>query len=247
MTILNQRQKILLTGGTSGIGLELLRQLSSLGHNLIVLGRNAGKLTQLQQEFSRLETYICDLAQREDVLSVAQKICAEHPDITLLINNAAIQHQDLLFTGKPDYEAIAREVEINFLAPVYLSAVLLDHFLALKAACAIVNICSGLAFYPKTSAPIYCATKAALRSISQSLRDQLSAHPVQVIEVILPIVDTPMTAGRGRKKLSAQVAAQQILAGVAQGKDEIYIGKARWLPWLLRISPGLVRTILRAG
>lgn len=73
---------------------------------------------------------------------------------------------------------------------------------------------SGLALYPKTGAAVYCATKAALHSFSQSLRYQLEKTPVRVVEVILPLVETPMTEGRGRGKISAAQAVDAMVTGL---------------------------------
>ena len=56
-----------------------------------------------------------------------------------------------------------------------------------------------------------------------------------------------MTEGRGRNKLSAEEAARQIVAGLAGDRDEIFVGKARWLPTLQRISPSLVRQMMKRG
>lgn len=243
--MLEKPQKILLTGGTSGIGLELLRQLNQKGHSMIVLGRDADKLAQLRRNFVDVETYCCDLAQKHELESVLNEIRTTHPTISILINNAAVQNTPAFTAPDFEYDTLTSEVEINFLAPVRLTYLLLDGFLKQERPCAIVNISSGLALYPKASSSIYCATKAALHSFSQSLRYQLHKHPVRVIEVLLPLVDTPMTAGRGRRKLSAGDAAAHILLGISGSKGEIYIGRARWLPLLIRVSPGIAKGILR--
>jgi uncharacterized oxidoreductase len=72
----------------------------------------------------------------------------------------------------------------------------------------IVNVTSGLALAPKQSAPVYCAAKAGLRSFTKSLRYQERARAphVRVVEVLPPLVDTDMTRGRGRGKMSREPA-----------------------------------------
>jgi uncharacterized oxidoreductase len=136
---------------------------------------------------------------------------------------------------------------VNFLAPVWLSYLALGVFQANARRSAIVNVSSGLAFYPKTSSAVYCATKAALHSLSQSLRYQLEGTNTRVVEAFLPVVDTPMTAGRGEEKISAAQAALEIVAGITRGHNEIFVGRTRWLPVLTRISPAIPRTILKHG
>lgn len=61
----------------------------------------------------------------------------------------------------------------------------------------------------------------------------------------MPLVDTPMTAGRGRAKLPGAQASAQLIAGVRRGRDDIFIGQARWLPALQRWAPGVLAHILQ--
>ena len=81
----------------------------------------------------------------------------------------------------------------------------------------------------------------------RSLRYQLEAQAIQVIEAILPMVATPMTQGRGSGKISAQAAAKAIIDSVNQGRDEVFVGKAKLIPVLARLAPSVARKILRGG
>lgn len=104
---------------------------------------------------------------------------------------------------------------------------------------------SALALVPKRSAPVYCATKAALRSFTRSLRCQLAGTPVRVVEVLPPLVDTAMTAGRGRGKLAPDVVARAIVRSLEGGGDEVRIGKTKWLFAAHRLSPALAGRLMR--
>lgn len=75
----------------------------------------------------------------------------------------------------------------------------------------------------------------------------MEGEPVRVVEVVMPLVDTRMTAGRGSGKLSAAQAAQQLIEGLLAGKTDVRIGKARLLPWLHRWAPGVLTRILQRG
>ena len=110
---------------------------------------------------------------------------------------------------------------------------------------AIVNVSSGLGLVPKQSAPVYCATKAGLHIFSKALGYQLAHTGVRVMEVIPPLVDTPMTAGRGRNKLSPEQLVDEFLRGFARNQREINIGKVGLLRLIQRISPALADRILK--
>ena len=141
--------------------------------------------------------------------------------------------------------SIEYETQVNFLAPVWLTTLLLPTLMQNQNTTAVVNISSGLAFAPKTSSAIYCATKAAIHSYSQSLRSQLVGTNIRVQEAILPLVDTPMTKGRGKHKMSADEAARQIIDGMSKQSEEIYVGITKMLRFVNRLSPSLVKNLMK--
>lgn len=245
--MLSSKCTILITGGTSGVGYQLVRKLHASGHHLIVVARTAENLKATSPELSGISAYDCDLADGAALGSTLDAIAAAHPDISIVINNAAIQYTTRLTAADFDPGMIVREVTTNLIAPAQICHRLIPGLIGKGNKCAIVNISSGLAFYPKTDSALYCATKAALHSFSQSLRYQLEASNIDVIEVILPLVDTPMTEGRGRGKLSAGRAADQIIAGLERGRSEIYVGKAKLIPLLLRVAPWVLRRSLKGS
>lgn len=245
--MLSEARTILVTGGTSGIGLELVRLLHGMGHRLVVVARSPQRLAQLRLRLPGVDTYACDLAVPGEIERLWTQVAAHHPGLSIVINNAAVQ-STARFTD-PDFVdgSIAHETAVNFIAPARLARLAIALFQADGRSSAIVNVSSGLALFPKSDAAVYCATKAALHSLSQGLRYQLEGRSTTVVEAILPMVDTPMTAGRGTGKIDAAQAAAEIVAGIAAGKAEVYVGKARWLPWLARIAPAIPRAILRRG
>lgn len=240
---LSRPSKIVLTGATSGIGACLRERLLAQGHQVIAISRRASS----PRAAYGLDMLDCDMASTEGVRVVASRIVDAHGPIDCLINNAALQYAKPLTAI--DFEPIQMiaEVNINLLAPALLTQVLLPALEAAGPGAAIVNISSGLAFYPKRETALYCATKAGLHSLSQSLRYQLEGSKIRVIEAILPLVATPMTEGRGHGKMSAEDAADAILDGITLGKSEIYIGKSKLLPLLSRIAPAIPRKILRGS
>lgn len=112
-----------------------------------------------------------------------------------------------------------------------------------------LDISSGLALVSKRSAPVYCATKAAVHAFSTSLRYQTErdAPNVSVFEAILPIVDTEMTRGRGNRKTSPDRVATEIARGIAADRGEIRVGLVKVLVPLHRTAPSLAARIMRHG
>lgn len=109
----------------------------------------------------------------------------------------------------------------------------------------ILNINSGLALTPKASSAIYCATKAALNTFSISLRYQLETTNVKVFQAFLPLVDTIMTKGRGKGKISSEYAAAKLIKGIEKEIISNDIGKIKILRFLLRFWPKLAYKILK--
>ncbi len=236
---LADRATILLTGATSGIGRALKDRLLAQGHELIVVSRTAIK------DAEGVTAYACDLTDPAVVGTLCSEIRERHPGISVVINNAAVQHAASLIETTP--AQVVEEAMLNLVAPALIAQAFLPMLLKRSGSSAIVNVSSGLAFFPKEASSLYCATKAGLHSLSQSLRYACEGSNVVVSEVILPLVATPMTEGRGGGKLSAENAADAIIAGIKANRAEIWVGKARLIPVIQRLAPSVGRSLLRRG
>lgn len=233
---------VLITGGTSGIGLELARRFHREGNAVIVTGRNPGALDQARAELPGLVAERVDMAD----LPALADLAARHPAVNVLVNNAAVQYNYDLADSDRGVELIDEELAINLLGPLRLTKLMLPGLLAHPSA-AIINVSSGLGIVPKQSAPVYCASKAALHSFSRSLRWQLEGGPVKVFEIIPPLVETPMTAGRGKGKITPAALVDEFWAGFVGDRTELRIGKTRLLFQLQRFAPALAERIMRPG
>jgi len=109
----------------------------------------------------------------------------------------------------------------------------------------ILNVNSALGLVPKRSSAIYCATKSALNTFSQSLRYQLVDSKVEVLQAFLPLVDTAMTAGRGSSKMTPDNAARLMLVGIEKKVANHAIGKTKLLFFINSIAPFLAKSIMR--
>jgi len=111
-----------------------------------------------------------------------------------------------------------------------------------------VNVSSGLAFVPMTASPVYCATKAAMHSLSLTLRLQLAGSTVSTVELAPPGVETPLFRGefaeetKGMKAMDVTVLAKRAIAGIEAGKLEIRPGLSNLLMIMSRIAPRFAAT-----
>lgn len=216
---------VLVTGGASGIGLALAQRLLAAGNQVIVCGRRSAQLQAAAAAHPGLVTRVCDVAHPDQRAALAEWVVGEFPALNVLVNNAGVQRR-LTLTAPEPWSATRDEVAINFEAPIHLALLLLPQLQA-RSRAAIMNVSSGLAFAPLATVPVYCATKAALRSFTLSLRRQLAGTPVEVVEIIPPAVDTDL-GGPGLHTFGVPLDAfaEAVMAGLAAGQTEIAYGMA---------------------
>lgn len=230
---------VLLTGGTAGIGAAMARQLKGKGAAVILTGRSEDGLTNARAE--GFEAVAADLSGPAGVTSILDAL-GDRP-VDILINNAGQGVDHDFREAAPDMQAADDCIQANLNTPIRLIAVLLPRLMQRPHA-AIVNVTSGLAIAPNTGSPVYCATKAALRSYTQSLRAQLAGTNVLVVEGLPPVVDTQMTAARGGSKMQPEECARQIIRALEAGATEANVGMVKVLKLVNSVSPALARKIM---
>mgnify|MGYP000456700388 CR=1 FL=1 len=241
-----QNRTILLTGGSSGIGLELTGHLLQRGNTVIICGRSEEKLQKVKTAYPEVIIKACDLSLGSECTALIQWVLEQFPELDVLINNAGYRN---LIDLKGDGEYIERarhEIATNFTAPVHLCSLVIPHFLR-RGRGDIVNVSTGLVYIPKSAQSIYCAAKAALHSYTQSLRLQLRDTPIQVYEVMPPLVDTAFHSEglpSEIKAMGVREATRAFLKGLSKGQPEILIGKSRLARLLSRFFPSLGLRIL---
>lgn len=236
-------KKIVLTGGTSGIGLEVLRRIQEK-NQIIVIARQGDRLLK-QHWVSRHVNFLpCDLSQTDQIDSAVNQIVEQFNKVDILINNAAVQYTPQFTDPNFTFESITDEIQVNFTSICQLTHLLVPSLLK-NSRSIILNVNSGLGLAPKKTSAVYCATKAALNSFSISMRYQLEDTNIRVAQVFMPLVDTPMTEGRGVNKISAVTAAQAILRCIENEISVVDVGKVRWLRALLRVFPPLAYRIMK--
>ena len=235
-----QGKTALVTGGTDGIGARLIRQLRDRGVTVITQGRNPGRCAATRAD--GFEVIEADLGTLDGVEAVLAAVRGRAID--LLVNNAGagVDH-DFRSATAPDPAAADATIFLNLNAPIRLIVGLLPALQARPEAM-IVNVTSGLAIAPRASSPVYCATKAALRSYTQALRAQLAGTGVHVLEALPPVVETKLTAASGNRKMPPEECARQIVAGIERDADEVNVGMVKLLQAVHSASPALARRIM---
>ncbi len=191
---------VLITGGGSGIGLAMAEYFLSAKNEVIICGRRESKLLEVKKRYPQVNIRKCDLSNSQERAALVLWATENFKNLNVLVNNAGIQKDVDLTKGLEDLVG-EDEIRINLEAPIHLTAMLIP-YLAKQSASAIINISSGLALTPMANFPIYCATKAAIHSFSQSLRYQLAKTTVKVFEVLPPALDTELNK-EGRAKRAA--------------------------------------------
>jgi uncharacterized oxidoreductase len=212
--------KILITGGASGIGLGLTERFVKENNTVIVCGRRGSLLKEISKKYPSVVTKRCDLsiaAEREDLF---KWISEKHNDLNVLINNAGIQ-QWMSVSDNDFFQRAKEEIVINIEAPVHLTSL----FIKLKSLNTVINITSALSFVPLTRMPVYCASKAFFHSFTLSLRLLLKSKNIEVIEMIPPALNTDL-GGKGLHDSAPPVGdfIEAVFMQLKQGKTELTYG-----------------------
>ncbi len=235
---------ILITGGTSGIGLELSRQLVERGNTVVVTGRDPQKLAAAVRAVPGLHGFASDVGDPQAIAALHDDVLSRFPALDTLVNNAGVM-RNLDLNQSRGLGDVTREIDINLSGPVRMVQQFLPH-LKSRGGALIVNVSSGLAFVPLPLSPVYCATKAAVHSFTQSLRAQLAGTGVTVVELAPPAVETALLRGEfademaGQKGMDVRVLARHALAGIEAGRLEIRPGLSNVLKTMSRVAPGFM-------
>jgi uncharacterized oxidoreductase len=240
---------ILITGGTSGIGLELARQLHR-DNTIIVTGRDPGKLREVGTTLAGVHCIQSDVSDPSAIAALYDKVTQEFPALNMLINNAGIMRKINFHGGAADLIGLTREIDINLSGPIRMVKQFLPHLRRQKSS-AVVNVSSGLAFVPFPLSPVYSATKAGLHSFTRVLRVQMRATNVKVFELAPPGTETPLFRGDfdetdlgGLSGMDVVKMTRLAIRGLERDVLEIRPGLSNVLKLLSRVAPGFALNML---
>jgi uncharacterized oxidoreductase len=214
---------ILITGGGTGIGLALAARFLQQGNEVIICGRRLEKLHEAQRQHPGLHVYRCDISKESGRLDLLQRVTQDFPKLNVLLNNAGMWLPTPLDRAEAWSEA-QQQLETNLGATIHLTQLFAQH-LAQQSQPVVFVTTSGLAHIPRAAAPVYCATKAALHSYALTLRHQLKALKIEVIEICPPHVDTDLGApGINKAGIPVDTFADAVMDELRGGAVEITYG-----------------------
>lgn len=201
---------ILITGATAGIGESTAKLLASKGHKLWVTGRRKDRLQKLQKQFpeGQIQFSVFDIQSRKACESFLEENAAQLKNLDALINNAGLAlGVDRLQTAKLD--DIDGMIDTNVKGLLYLTRGILPYFIAKKTGY-IVNMGSVAGRWVYPSGAVYCATKFAVRAITEGLRQDLMGHNIRVTNIEPGMVQTDFSLVR----MGSQEKADQVYNGM---------------------------------
>lgn len=181
------RKNILITGASKGIGREIAKGLSLLGHNLFLTSRNEEVLRAVSQEIGAKDFFACDLACETALEGL--KTFIQKNNIDILINNAGeyIYGAVEMMT----YEQISKLFAVNLLAPIFLCSAAADNMKSKKWG-RIINIGSISGVMGEAYASLYSSSKSGLIGLTKSLALELAEHNITVNVINPGWVETEM-------------------------------------------------------
>ncbi|MEW5827406.1 MAG: SDR family NAD(P)-dependent oxidoreductase [Chloroflexota bacterium] len=247
-TPLQPRKRAILVGASSGIGAALARQLAKEGYSLALLARRGELLEELCAQINREagETralpYAHDVTGYDTVPALLQKIVQDLGGLDLFIYNSGVSHMAGL--KNYDFEKDRLTTEVNYLGALAWLNPVAAMFQSAKSG-QIVGMSSVAGDRGRVGNPSYNASKAALTSYLEALRNRLSRYGVNVLTLKPGYVETDLL--KGAKKLfwvvPAEAAARDMVNAIRKRKQTVYV-PARWR-WLMLVIIHIPSVIFR--
>ncbi|MBZ9795982.1 SDR family NAD(P)-dependent oxidoreductase [Mesorhizobium sp. ES1-4] len=211
-------KRALITGGSDGIGLAIAEAFLRAGADLLIVGRDAGKLEAARQKLTAsgpvgtVRTLSADLATSPGIAAVVEHVKAAGRPLDVLVNNAGVAYLVPFETvSEAQFE---HSFALNVTAAFFLTQGMLQHF---GTGASVINISSYFAkkMIPKRPSSLYSLSKGALNSLTRSLAFELGPRGIRVNAIAPGTVDTAM-----RRKTVDNLPAQ------AQAELKAYVERS---------------------
>lgn len=218
---------VFIAGGTTGIGAGLARRLAAAGSTVVVGGRSAARVNDV-------DAVVIDVTDPLSVLAARDQVLRAHPDLDLVVTMSGVMEQEDL--RDPGHIAQAEHsIAVNLLGTIRVIDAFTPHLLE-QGHGDLLTVTSGIGFMPFPLMPTYGATKAAVHSYSESLRAQLAGTGVGVIELVPPAVATAGQEKVNPNALPLDAFLDEVISLLVQEPTpgEIVVERARPLRWAER-------------
>ncbi len=251
---------IVVTGGGSGIGRELVFELLKRGARVAAVDISAEGLAETLklagEARDRVSTHVVNIADRAAVEALPAAVIATHSAVDGVINNAGIIQKFVRFKDLPMAD-VERVLNVNFYGTLHMVAAFLPHLLARPEA-HIVNVASMGAFVPVPGQTIYGASKAAVKLFTEGLHSELMGTRVGVTLAIPGATTTNIALNSGvmtrdlqekadkeYKTTPADVVAREFVNGMEAGKYRVLVGSdTKTMDFLHRLMPKRAASII---
>ena len=226
---------VFISGGSAGIGLAIAKKLSAAGNKVIINGRNEERLRNALKELGNAVAIQGDLSIEAERIRIAGELATQYPNLNIIINNAGAAFlNNLSDTNNNAAEKAYQEMNTNYISVIHFTSLVLPQLLQQQDA-AIVNISSIAAFRSNKYAPTYAASKAALHSYTQGLRDTFAENEkLNIYEVYPPLVNTEFSAEiGGANGIPASEVADDFFAALELNQFEVPVGDTKKIHALL--------------
>lgn len=253
-------KKVLVTGGSRGIGRCLALQLTESGADVAIFSRSQAKLEETRQELEsrrshpdqRIIDFAFDVRDERQVAEKSKLILDSLGGLDCLFNNAGISRPGTV-EDLPE-ESFRNLIETNYLGLVWVTKAFIPHLKQQRSG-NICNIASIVGLVPIYGYSAYAASKAAVATFSECLRQELALANVRVTVCAPADVKTDLyddernwipsateKLADNLTVLDPEQVAQKILRGTARGKAVVYTDRGSWFThWLRRLSPAIFR------
>jgi uncharacterized oxidoreductase len=239
---------VLITGGGSGIGGGLAKAFHERGNKVIITGRRKKVLQEFTKGFPGMDYFPMDVSEEKEIQKLFKFISKKYPTLDVLINNAGVMRWHDFSKPESLGDNLLEEININVKGLIRMTEAFLP-LLMKQTESTLINISSGLAYMPLAMSPIYCSTKAAVHSLTMSLRYQLRNTSVKVIELAPPGVKTDLGKTPGGPDFEyPMLPLDKFIALTMQalesGKTELPIGQSKMLKLGSRLLPSVFFNML---
>jgi NAD(P)-dependent dehydrogenase (short-subunit alcohol dehydrogenase family) len=228
---------VFITGAGGGIGRKLVPAFLAAGaRRIIAADRAAGA-----SDHAQVEAVALDITEEQQIAAAAAKYAGS---VDILVNNAGHNHNSRFLDTDPSNAQ--REMQVNYFGTLAVIRAFAPAMRARRDG-TIVNMITVGAHVSFPNMGSYCASKAALHLLTQTVRAELGYHGVDVVGIYPPAVDTQMSAHvPPASKISPQEVANGVIAAIRDGEDEIYIGMAADLRDKVRLDSKAVENMLKS-